>query len=216
MSCILEETNLTRKLEVRGPKINRSRNAAEELARRDRTRHWFATFVFLWVWEDARIGAHRIFTWKHPIIWRPGLLGFSQSRVPYLWSPPWTPFRGCWSPAACSGHDVIFVEAAGRCQLPVSRVPTWPHIWLCFGGISWLLCPAVLGRLILKSTKDSTDSLPGATTGDPTHDKGHAEETWQAKADQASRDPLNLLEHLPQNQNLSVLLYYAFHQLFWH
>ena len=61
MSCILEETNLTRKLEVRGPKINRSRNAAEELARRDRTRHWFATFVFLWV-EDARIGAHRIFT----------------------------------------------------------------------------------------------------------------------------------------------------------
>ena len=58
--------------------------------------------------------------------------------------------------------------------------------------------------------------MPGATTGDPTHDKGHAEETWQAKADQASRDPLNLLEHLPQNQNLSVLLYYAFHQLFWH
>ena len=46
-------------------------------------------------------------------------------------------------------------------------------------------------------------SLPGATTGDPTHNKGHAEETWQAKADQASRDPLNLLEHLPQNQNLS-------------
>ena len=42
-----------------------------------------------------------------------------------------------------------------------------------------------------------------ATTGDPTHDKGHTEETWQAKADQASRDPLNLLEHLPQNQNLS-------------
>ena len=46
-----------------------------------------------------------------------------------------------------------------------------------------------------------------ATTGDPTHDKGHAEETWQAKADQASRDPLNLLEHLPQNQNLSTVYY---------
>ena len=26
--------------------------------------------------------------------------------------------------------------------------------------------------------------------------------------------PLNLLEHLPQNQNLSVLLFCAFHQLF--
>ena len=56
----------------------------------------------------------------------------------------------------------------------------------------------------------------GATTGDPTYDKGHAEETWQAKADQPSRDPLNLLKHLPQNQNLSVLLFCAFHQLFWH
>ena len=48
-----------------------------------------------------------------------------------------------------------------------------------------------------------SELLPGATTGDPTHDKGHAERTWQAKADQASRDPLNLLEHLPPNQNLS-------------
>ena len=28
--------------------------------------------------------------------------------------------------------------------------------------------------------------------------------------------PLNLLEHLPPNQNLSVLLFCAFHQLFWH
>ena len=49
--------------------------------------------------------------------------------------------------------------------------------------------------------------MPGATTGDPTHDKSHAEETWQAKEDQASRDPLNLLEHLPQNQNLSTVYY---------
>ena len=58
----------------------------------------------------------------------------------------------------------------------------------------------------------------GATTGVPTRDKGHAEKTWQAKADQDSRDSLDLLEHLPQNQNLPVycLLYYAIHQLFWH
>ena len=60
--------------------------------------------------------------------------------------------------------------------------------------------------------------MPGATMGSPTHDKGHAEKTWQAKAVQDSRDSLDLLEHLPQNQNLFVycLLYYAFHQLFWH
>jgi len=67
-----------------------------------------------------------------------------------------------------------------------------------------------------KSWLKAQDSVPGATMGDPTHDKGHAEETWQAKADQASRDPLNLLQHLPQTQNLSVLLFFAFHQLFWH
>ena len=36
------------------------------------------------------------------------------------------------------------------------------------------------------------------------------------KADQDSRDSLDLLKHLPQNQSLSVycLLYYVFHQLF--
>ena len=60
--------------------------------------------------------------------------------------------------------------------------------------------------------------MPGATTGDPTHDKGHAEKTWQAKEKQDSRDSLDLLEHLPGNKSLSVycLLYYAFHQFFWH
>ena len=47
----------------------------------------------------------------------------------------------------------------------------------------------------------------GTTTGDPTHDKGHAEKTWQAKVDQDSRDSLDLLEHLPQYQNLSVVYY---------
>ena len=45
--CILEETNLTRNLEIHGPKINRSRKVAEELARRVRTRYWFVTLVFL-------------------------------------------------------------------------------------------------------------------------------------------------------------------------
>ena len=60
--------------------------------------------------------------------------------------------------------------------------------------------------------------LPGATTGDPTHDKGHADRTWQAKAEQDSRDSLDLLKHWPRNKSLSIycLLYYAFHQLFWH
>ena len=29
--------------------------------------------------------------------------------------------RGCWRPAPCSGHDLIFVEAAGKGQLSVSK-----------------------------------------------------------------------------------------------
>ena len=36
------------------------------------------------------------------------------------------------------------------------------------------------------------------------------------KVSQDSRAPLDLPEHLPQNQNLSVLLFYDFHQLLWH
>ena len=36
---LLGETNLTRKLKIFGPKINRSRKAAEGLARRTRSRH---------------------------------------------------------------------------------------------------------------------------------------------------------------------------------
>ena len=69
--------------------------------------------------------------------------------------------------------------------------------------------------------------MPGDSTGDPTHDKvmrrkpdkegfrtrgtpwanpTHDKVMWRdltSKADQDSRDPLDLLEHLPQNQNLS-------------
>ena len=41
------EGNVTRKLKIFGPKINRSRKAAEGLARRTRSRHWFVTVVFL-------------------------------------------------------------------------------------------------------------------------------------------------------------------------
>ena len=44
---LLGETNLTRKLKIHGPKINRSRKAEEGLARRTRSRHWFVILVFL-------------------------------------------------------------------------------------------------------------------------------------------------------------------------
>ena len=42
---LLGETNLTRKLKTHGPKIERSRKAPEELARRTRARHWVVPLV---------------------------------------------------------------------------------------------------------------------------------------------------------------------------
>ena len=63
----------------------------------------------------------------------------------------------------------------------------------------------------LISMASGLEGLPGLIP--PMNDKV----MWRnltSKADQDSRDPLDLLEHLPQNQNLSVLLFYAFHQFF--
>ena len=58
--------------------------------------------------------------------------------------------------------------------------------------------------------------LPGASTGVPTHDKGHAERPDMQRRVRAQGAPLDLPEHLPQNKNLPVLLFHDFHQLFWH
>ena len=44
---LLGEKNLTRKLKIHGPKINRSREVLVGLARRTGSRHWFITLVFL-------------------------------------------------------------------------------------------------------------------------------------------------------------------------
>ena len=58
--------------------------------------------------------------------------------------------------------------------------------------------------------------LPGASTGVCTHDKV----MWESPDGQGESGleghPLDLPECLPQNQNLSVLLFYDFYQLFWH
>ena len=54
----------------------------------------------------------------------------------------------------------------------------------------------------------TTSAVPGASTGDPTHDKV-MQRDLTGKASQVSRGPLS--EHLPRNENLSVycLLYYT-------
>ena len=57
-------------------------------------------------------------------------------------------------------------------------------------------------------------SVPGASMGVPTHDKGHAERPDMQRRVRAQGASLDLPEHLPPNQNLSVLLFHDFHQLF--
>ena len=56
-------------------------------------------------------------------------------------------------------------------------------------------------------------SVPGASTGVPTHDKV----MWESPDGQGESGlggaPLDLPEHLPQNQSLSVLLLHDFDQL---
>jgi len=56
----------------------------------------------------------------------------------------------------------------------------------------------------------------GSQHGSPHPWQRSCGEAWYAKASQGSRDPLDLPEGLPPNQNLSVLLFYDFHQLLWH
>ena len=48
--------------------------------------------------------------------------------------------------------------------------------------------------------------------GDPTHDKVMRKRP-DGQGEPGLKGPLDLLEHLPQNQNLSVLLFYDFYQL---
>ena len=57
---------------------------------------------------------------------------------------------------------------------------------------------------------------PGASMGDPTHDKVMLRKRPDGQGESGLEGPLDLLEHLPQNQNLSVLLFYDFYQLLWH
>jgi len=55
--------------------------------------------------------------------------------------------------------------------------------------------------------------VPGASMGVPAHDKGHVERPDMQRRVRTRGPPLDLPEHLPQNRNLSVLLFYDFHQL---
>ena len=55
--------------------------------------------------------------------------------------------------------------------------------------------------------------LLGATTGVPTHDKVMRESPDGQGESELEGPPPDLPERLPQNQNLSVSLFYNFHQL---
>ena len=110
------------KLNKKVKDINRSRKAAGELARRTRARHWVMTLVFLWVQEEVRSWAHKNLYLKTSDSLKAGSSGFFPEHSALFLISTLTYFQGM--SAACSGHDVIFVEIAGKCQLLVSRVPS--------------------------------------------------------------------------------------------
>ena len=66
--------------------------------------------------------AQKIFSCKYLTIWRPVLPVFPRAQVPHSWSPPWTPFRGCWKSAVATACDLILVEAEGKWQFFVGSV----------------------------------------------------------------------------------------------
>ena len=104
-----------------------------------------------------------------------------------------------------------------------------PLSWWCRPTISYSVVPFSsclqsfpVSDYFLRSKFFASDgqsiraSVPGASTGVPTHDKGHAERPDMQRRVRTRGAPPDLPEHLPQNQNLSVSLFYDFHQLLWH
>ena len=72
-------------------------------------------------------------------------------------------------------------------------------------------------QIAMKEGKQKAkEKMPGASTGVPSHDKVMQENSDGQSESELERPPPppDLPERLPQNQNLSVLLFYDFHQLF--
>ena len=84
MCCTLEETNLTQKLEVRGPKMNRSRNAAEELARKARTRLVHDVRVSLGTRRGKNWGSENLYLKASDDLKAGSSEFFPEHRVPYF------------------------------------------------------------------------------------------------------------------------------------
>ena len=120
------------------------------------------------------------------------------------WRIPWTEKPDDYSPEGRKESEMTKVTCC-CCEVasvmsdsvrPQKRQPTrLPHPWESPGKNTGVGCCQEPAREIPPMTR----SCAGGLT---------------SKADQDSRDPLDLLEHLPQNQNLSVLLFCTFHQLF--
>ena len=53
--------------------------------------------------------AHKIGSWKY-LSEALFCQFFPEHRMPHFYSPPWTPFNGCWKSAAAAAHDFIFAK----------------------------------------------------------------------------------------------------------
>ena len=113
--------------------------------------------VFLWVREEARIWAHKIFTEN---IW--------LSEGQFFWVFPRAQDALFLNPTLNSCQNVLRVSSLqwswcnlcrGSWQVPTSiqQGPFKATIQLCFGGILWPLCPMGLGKLIPWSREYSID-----------------------------------------------------------
>ena len=68
----------------------------------------------------TRSWAHKIISWKY-LSEDLSCQIFSEHRVLHFCSPPSTVFKGSWRSAAAAVHDLILVEADGKCpwQVPI-------------------------------------------------------------------------------------------------
>lgn len=61
--------------------------------------------VLSWPWEDGRISAYKIFSWKSLTTWRPALSVVSRAHSASF--SPWTPWRGWWRSKTAVASDFI-------------------------------------------------------------------------------------------------------------
>ena len=67
------------------------------------------------IWGDEKIGFLKSVSENNYLKTFPASSLSPLARVPHSWSPPCTPFRGCWRSAAAVAPELILVEVDDNC-----------------------------------------------------------------------------------------------------